>query len=109
MKTFNTLEELRAEWHVNDSCEEGVQFNLSCTTLNEVFEKCPIDFRVWRLLNGYLQFAEHCDWSKLGGDDWRELLSKQPQFAEHCYWAKLSGYNWRVLLSNQPQFNKFKK
>lgn len=54
MKTFNTIEELHAEWEVNDSCNEGVEFNKSCETIQEVLEKCPLDFRIWRLKKGYI-------------------------------------------------------
>jgi hypothetical protein len=81
MKHFETIEQLHQEWEVNKACPEGVDFNKSCKTLEEVFEKCPLEFRLWRLRKGYLQFAEHCDWSKLKGCDWSYLLSKQPQFA----------------------------
>ena len=101
---FETLEELHKEWKVNGECRSGMAFNKSCISLDEVFEECPMYLRLWRLSKGYIQFAEHCDWSTLGGDDWRELLSNQPQLAEHCDWAKLDGYDWRELLSNQPQF-----
>ena len=108
MKTFNTLEELHDEWQVNGACKEGVVFNHSCTTLQEVFEKCPVLFRLWRLKKGYFQFAEHCEWSKLDSYDWRYLLIKRPQFAKHCEWSKLRGYDWRYLLSSQPQLSIYK-
>ena len=83
MKTFTTLEELHKEWEVNGSCEEGKRFNHSCKTLEEVFEKCPMYLRLWRLQMGYVQFAEHCDWGKLYGYNWVTLLSYQPQFAKY--------------------------
>ena len=104
MKEFKTLEQLHAEWEVNGACPEGVTFNKSCATLQEVFEKCPLKFRIWRLINGYSQFAENCEWEKLKGDDWGRLLIEQPQFAAHCDWSKLNGDNWSYLLVEQPQF-----
>ena len=107
MKTFNTIEELHEEWSVNGACQMGVDFNHSCSTLQEVFEKCPINLRLWRLRKGYLQFAEHCNWSLLNGDSWEYLLIYQPQFAEHCDWSLLNENNWRRLLIEQPQFAEF--
>lgn len=50
------------------------------------------------------QFAEHCDWTKLTGDDWTGLLQVQPQLADKCDWEKLSAWEWKRLLSDQPQF-----
>jgi len=133
MKTFNTIEELHAEWEINGACEEGKKFNHSCNSLQEIFEKCPLNFRVWRISRGYTQFAEHCPWDKLSGldwliilldqpqyaelcswdkfdgDDWTGLLLSQPQFAEICDWNKLDKYNWVLLLSNNPKFIKYYK
>jgi len=104
MKTFNSLEELHKEWEINDACIEGIEFNHSCKTLQEVFEKCPLKLRLWRLSRGYVQFEEHCPWDKLNGVDWASLLSRQPKYAELCQWNKFEGYNWVYLLSHQPQF-----
>jgi len=51
-----------------------------------------------------LHEAEHCDWDKLEGKDWTELLEAQPQFADKCPWEKLSRKDWEHLLQKQPQF-----
>ncbi|HPD55587.1 MAG TPA: hypothetical protein PLR11_02130, partial [Candidatus Paceibacterota bacterium] len=75
MKTFRNKEELLAEWEVNGACEEGKRFNESCKDLQEILEKCPLNFRIWRLQRGYIQFAEHCNWKELDGYDWAILLS----------------------------------
>jgi hypothetical protein len=104
MKHFETIEQLHQEWRINGACTEGVDFNKSCKTLEEVFETCPLEFRLWRLRKGYLQFAEHCVWTKLDGDDWSLLLYYKPQFAENCNWTKLDGRDWAYLLFKQLQF-----
>jgi len=106
MKTFANKEELLAEWETNEACKEGQEFNKSCKDLQEILEKCPLNFRLWRLMKGYVQFAEHCDWEKLGGWYWAILLRKQPQFAEHCNWKKLDEEDWTFLLNKQPQFRE---
>ncbi|MEI7946578.1 MAG: hypothetical protein WCJ02_07770 [bacterium] len=50
------------------------------------------------------EYAEHCDWGKLSGNDWQRLLREQPKFAEHCDWNKLDGFDWQALLREQPKF-----
>jgi len=107
MKTFDTLEELHAEWEVNGACREGEEFNHSCKTLQEVFEKCPLNFRLWRLRHGYAQFAEHCPWDKLTGAQWMRLLIEKPQYAKYCDWNKLDNYDWDMLLSHHPELIKY--
>ena len=107
MKTFQTLQELHEEWSVNGACKMGVDFNSSCNTLQEVFEKCPLNLRLWRLRNGYIQFAEHCDWALLDGYSWAKLLVEQPQFAEFCNWSLLDNYDWIYLLIYQPKFAEY--
>ena len=104
MKTFANKEELLKEWETNGACKEGVEFNKSCKDLQEILEKCPLNFRLWRLQRGYVQFAEHCLWEELSGCDWSSLLSLQPQFADKCDWGKLYGDDWACLLFVEPQF-----
>ena len=51
------------------------------------------------------QFADKCNkWDEFDSDDWRVLLSEQPQFADKCDWKKLKGDDWQKLLEAQPQF-----
>jgi len=107
MKTFNTLEELHKEWEVNGACKKGIKFNYSCKTLQEVFEKCPLNFRLWRLRHGYTQFAKHCNWDEIDGYEWSVLLSYQSQYAKYCDWNKLDNYHWNTLLSNHPRLIKY--
>jgi hypothetical protein len=107
MKHFTTLEELNAEWEINGACEEGIEFNQSCKSLEEILEDCPLDFRLWRLVNGYEQFADHCPWDELSGWDWVYLLRDRPEFSEFCPWKKLSGMDWIDLLRFQPHFAEF--
>ena len=35
------------------------------------------------------QFADHCDFSQLSGDQIRHILSKQPQLIDRCDWSKI--------------------
>ena len=104
MKHFETLKELNKEWKKNDACKEGVKFNKSCKTLQECLEKCPLNFRLWRLKSGYLQFSEHCQWEQLSGSNWSSLLTFQPQLSIYCEWEKLNGRHWSELLKYHPQF-----
>ena len=48
--------------------------------------------------------ADKCDWEKLSGEDWGELLSRLPEFADKCDWSKLSGKDWCGLLSRMPEY-----
>ena len=50
------------------------------------------------------QLADNCDWNKLDGELWVELLIKQPQLADKCDWNKLDGKLWVALLCELPQF-----
>lgn len=109
MKVFSTLEELHAEWEINGACKEGKEFNHSCNSLQEIFEKCPLNFRVWRISKGYTQFAEHCPWNQLKSCDWVYLLLKRPEFTQYCDWKKLEVNNWNVLLYYAPEFVKYCK
>ena len=68
------------------------------------------------LLQVQPQFADKCDWSKLRGVDWSDLLMEQPQFADKCDWSKLRVVDWigtgpePGLLTVQPRFaDKFDK
>lgn len=107
MKTFKTLEELHAEWEVNGACQQGIEFNHSCKTLQEVFEKCPLKFRIWRLRRGYTQFAEHCPWDKLTGEQWERLLVEKPQYVRYCDWNRLDNFFRNFLLDNHPGLIKY--
>jgi hypothetical protein len=107
MEHFTTLEEIHAEWETNGACSKGVDFNQSCKSLEEIFMNCPLNFRIWRLANGYEQFADHCHWGELSGRDWAWLLQHQPIFAKFCPWKKLTGWDWGWLLHHQPQFSEF--
>ena len=49
-------------------------------------------------------FACHCDWQKLDGQDWSKLLSFKPLFADKCDFELLSEEQWERLLWDQPQF-----
>ena len=43
----------------------------------------PYDGKAWAdLLCEHPEFADKCDWSKLGPEDWDRLLAKRPEFAE---------------------------
>jgi len=125
--TFNNLSELIARARKDNACEKGIEFALSCKSLEECIHTIPDHYRLWCLCQGYEQFivdgsklsglnwrclliyqpqfSVHCDWSLLNGADWRYLLSSQPQFAIHCDWSKINGYDWRDLLIYQPQFS----
>ena len=107
MKIFNTLEELHTEWEINGACKEGKKFNHSCKTLQEVFEKCPLNFRLWRLRHGYTQFEKHCNWNEIQGSDWAKLLTYKSKYAKYCDWNKLDYYDWVMLLDNHPRFIKY--
>ena len=50
------------------------------------------------------QFSNRCDWTKLSGGNWSDLLRSQPQFAGMCIWNKLVPCDWGLLLEKQPQF-----
>jgi len=104
MKIFKNKEELLKEWETNGASKAGIEFNKSCKDLQEILEMCPLEIRLWRMIRGYVQFAEHCPWDEMNGDNWMYLLSEQPQYAEKCDWSKLKGENWAILLSWQPQF-----
>ncbi len=56
-----------------------------------------LDGELWaRLLSDHPEFADRCDWTKLGKRDWFNLLDGRhdPSFAAHCpkevfaYWRK---------------------
>ena len=90
------LKEIEACQPAIDWCQDQHSF--------EDIQKCSKG-RWWSwLLQAQPQFAEHCDWGKLNGDDWSFLLRKQPQFADNCDWGKLDGDDWSYLLREQPQF-----
>ena len=72
-------------------------------------EAIELDWRLWALRRGYIQFAKHCDWDRLDSRDWAFLLEEQPRFAEHCDWDKLDGTDWSWLLRAQPQLSKHRK
>ena len=68
-------------------------------------QKLPLAELRKALNNGIdLQNIE-CDWEKLDGGSWSQLLIEQPQFADKCNkWDEFESEDWRVLLSEQPQF-----
>ena len=41
--------------------------------------------------------SDKCDWSKLCGGDWAELLVMRPLFADRCDWSKLDDEDWEHL------------
>ena len=106
---FTTKEELIAQAIQDDACKAGIKFAKSCKDLQEIFETIDANMLFWCLMRGYEQFAEYCDWAKLDGDDWSNILSRHPQYYESCDWSKLDWWDWSMLLSRQPQFKKYKK
>ena len=53
---------------------------------------------------------EMCDWWKLDGDQWTDLICFGSQDAiEHCDWEKLSADNWQQVLKARPELGKFVK
>ena len=50
------------------------------------------------------QFADRCDFAKLGHTAWAVLLKSQPQFADKCgCWGEMDGWHLTQLLKSQPQ------
>jgi hypothetical protein len=75
------------------------------------------DFCEWRKLDGNdwvdllterTEYARKCHWHKLNGWNWACLLSLQPKFACKCDWSRLRKRDWKMLLMHQPQFKQFK-
>ncbi len=83
MKDFKTKDELLEVLKELGACEEGMDFVNSQSTLDDILKNCNLDYRLWGLGEGLTQFAEHCDWSKLDGVDWSELLIVQPQLKKY--------------------------
>ena len=58
-----------------------------------------------KLLAEQPQFIYQCSCLELiDGNDWVQILKKQPQLADKCDWEKLDGADWCKLLMEQPQF-----
>lgn len=116
---FDTKEQLLEQLKKDGVCDEFLAWCNEQSSLEDIFENCCKDLRVWALCNGHEQFIQHCDWtklrgyhcdlSKLNGEDWSNILREQPHLAEHCDWSMLSDDNWSRLLEKQPHFEKHRK
>ena len=106
---FKKLEELTQQCIKAGACPEGLEWLEEQDSLEQVLEAIELDWRLWALRRGYIQFAKHCDWDDLSSYDWAHLLRNQPRFAEHCDWDKLAGYDWSRLLQAQPQLAEHRK
>ncbi len=76
-----------------------------------------LDGEQWALIlckwpKNALQFVKYCDWTKLDGFDWCELLAERPQFAQYCDWDKLNELHqdchWNDLICEQPQLARYR-
>ena len=94
---FTTKEELIEQAIKDGACYEGIEFAKSCKDLQEIFETIDGDMLRWCLINGYDQFAEHCDLSILDEFDWVRILKFHPKYADHCDWSKLDKFNLGLL------------
>ena len=102
---FANKEELILQAKKDYACDKGIEFAESCKDLQEILETIDIYMLIWCLKQGYEQFADHCDWSKLNGYNWRRLLISKPQYSDRCDWSAFDGYNLSWLLRYQPQFS----
>ena len=102
MKTFETKEELIEEWKTNDSCPKGKNFNESCSTLQEIFEKCPTNMRLWRIFRGYNQFVEHLNYDELAGYHMANFLRSHSELIGLCDLSKMNDSDIKFLLQHKP-------
>lgn len=130
---FETKYELEIQAMEDFACRDGLEFLDRCKDLDECFRTICEPYRLWCMEKSYIQFAEHCDWSKVTGrrlmfllrsqpqyvnnfqpdwgtlssSEWTTLLVIQPQFFEHCDFSSFTGYDWLDLLIDQPQFSQY--
>ena len=78
MKKIELLRTLRKM----KACEAAIKFVKSCADFEEVKKKASGVWIAWLLIRRP-EFAEHADWTKLNGDDWRWLLERRPEFEKY--------------------------
>ena len=49
-------------------------------------------------------FIKFCNWQKISGAEWVQILIALPEFASYCQWEKLDGDNWSNLLTAKPEY-----
>jgi hypothetical protein len=52
------------------------------------------------------EFADKCDWDRLEGPVWVELLIRRPMFADKCDWSKLGLNDFEVLFGERPELRE---
>ena len=80
--TFNTTKELLEQAKEDGACPKALRW-CKGKSLDEIFRRVPLDWRLWALKHGYIQFAENCDWKKLDTIELYWLLTYQPQLAKY--------------------------
>lgn len=94
----------QCEWETLD----GHDWEILLEWQSQFADRCPWEkftTQDWSmLLHVHPEFAEkyHCPWEKFTSWDWAELLDHCPQFIDHCDLSKLDGDELYLIFSNQP-------
>jgi TPR repeat protein len=50
------------------------------------------------------EMIKFCNWEKVSGSEWVQLIIASPDFASRCNWHMLKGKDWCTLLIKHPEF-----